>query len=349
MSGAQELARLWRALLSLEGLATGDAFGKFFFSFSSQRYNPYLTGRVLPEIETGSWSYTNATQMTLSLVETLRRSHAIDQEQLSASLLAHYEAERDYNIGGRAPQAKQSPNDTSTENKSDQNATGMADDSQQKARINAQGKSQRQSQRKASIKRSAGASARHEPVSDPDAFGNGAAIRAAPLGAYFASDPRRVIAQARLSATVTYPEAIAGTIAVAVAAALAWQYRATQQRPACAEFIEHVLRFVPASTMSNRLRIASEIAPNTSTLAVASMLGSGPPISAQDSIPFVLWCAGQFLDDYEEALWQTASGLGAVNTTCAMVGGIVVLYAGVESIPTAWLERREPLPSWVLH
>ncbi|MGH2506791.1 MAG: ADP-ribosylglycohydrolase family protein, partial [Ktedonobacteraceae bacterium] len=90
------------------------------------------------------------------------------------------------------------------------------------------------------------------------------------------------------------------------------------------------------------------IYPYTSVEAAASMLGSGYQISAQDTVPFALWCAGQFLDNYAEALWQTASGLGDIDTTCAMVGGIVALYTGVEQIPEQWIERREALPTWVL-
>ena len=45
-----------------------------------------------------------------------------------------------------------------------------------------------------------------------------------------------------------------------------------------------------------------------------------------------------------EAMWATATGLGDVDTTCAIVGGIVVLAAGIESIPADFLARREPLP-----
>jgi hypothetical protein len=59
-------------------------------------------------------------------------------------------------------------------------------------------------------------------------FGNGAAMRVAPLGAFFADQPLEVVCnQARLSAEVTHAhaEGIAGAIAVAVAAALAWQKR----------------------------------------------------------------------------------------------------------------------------
>ena len=33
-----------------------------------------------------------------------------------------------------------------------------------------------------------------------------------------------------------------------------------------------------------------------------------------------------------------------IDTNCAMVGGIVALSAGAESVPTDWLTRREGLP-----
>ena len=75
---------------------------------------------------------------------------------------------------------------------------------------------------------------------------------------------------------------------------------------------------------------------------VADILGSGHEISAQDTVPFVLWCAAQHLDHFEEALWLTVSGLGDRDTTCAMVGGIVAGAPG--GIPADWLAAREPLP-----
>lgn len=83
------------------------------------------------------------------------------------------------------------------------------------------------------------------------------------------------------------------------------------------------------------------------TLAV-SALGSGHDISAQDTCPFALWCAGGYLGNYEEALWLTVSGLGDRDTTCAMAGGIVALSAGAGSIPAAWTAAREALPRWQL-
>ena len=37
---------------------------------------------------------------------------------------------------------------------------------------------------------------------------------------------------------------------------------------------------------------------------------------------------------------------GDVDTTCAIVGGIVGARVGIEGIPSDWLARREPLPRW---
>jgi hypothetical protein len=33
-------------------------------------------------------------------------------------------------------------------------------------------------------------------------------------------------------------------------------------------------------------------------------------VSGQDTVPFALWSAACHLNDYEEALWATVSGLG---------------------------------------
>jgi ADP-ribosylglycohydrolase len=74
----------------------------------------------------------------------------------------------------------------------------------------------------------------------------------------------------------------------------------------------------------------------------AHLLGTGQQISAQDTVPFCIWCAAYHLDDYAEALWHTVSGLGDRDTTCAIVGGIVALSA--KNIPLDWIEHREPLP-----
>lgn len=177
-------------------------------------------------------------------------------------------------------------------------------------------------------------------------YGNGAAMRVAPVGAFFADDLHEVAKQAELSAVVTHthPEATAGAIAVAVATALAWQLSQAGNIPSRREFIDLILPFIPVSEVRSKTRRARDISDHTPAETVATMLGSGYYISSQDTVPFVLWCAGEKLGNYEEALWLTARGLGDVDTTCAMVGGIVALSSTTSSIPDTWIEAREPLP-----
>jgi ADP-ribosylglycohydrolase len=181
--------------------------------------------------------------------------------------------------------------------------------------------------------------------------GNGAAMRVAPIGAYFADDIDAVVIHARRSAEVTHahPEAIAGAVAVAVASAWAWRLREYNNRPNLSDFVNLVLPSVPESEVSMKIRQARDIGSKVSVQVAAALLGNGMSFSAQDTIPFTLWCAGQYLNSFEEALWLTVSGQGDCDTTCAIVGGIVVMYTGVEAIPKKWLESREPLPQWFLN
>ncbi len=179
-------------------------------------------------------------------------------------------------------------------------------------------------------------------------YGNGAAMRVAPLGGFFADDLERAVAQARLSAEVTHahPEGVAGAIAVAVAAAVAWRVRDQTPPPREGEFIDLVLPYVPDSVVREKIRHARNLAPGSSVRLAVAALGNGSGISAQDTVPYTLWCAARHLDDYPSALWLTLSGLGDIDTTCAIVGGIVSLYVGKDGIPVEWLEAREPLPAF---
>ncbi|WP_309237290.1 ADP-ribosylglycohydrolase family protein [Actinomadura sp. BRA 177] len=76
-------------------------------------------------------------------------------------------------------------------------------------------------------------------------------------------------------------------------------------------------------------------------------LGNGSRISAQDTVPYVLWAASTRLADYEAAVRVCVVVGGDMDTTSAMVGGIVAAHLGRTAIPSAWLASREPLPGWL--
>jgi len=185
-----------------------------------------------------------------------------------------------------------------------------------------------------------------EPFDDTGSMGNGAATRAGPVGAYFADDLDRVVAEARASAEVTHahPEGQAGAIAVAIAAAVAWQ---TRKQPNANGLLETVLRYTPRGETSAGVAQALALPEDASVAVAARVLGNGANVTAPDTVPFAIWCATRHPHDYVETLWTTVSGLGYRDTTCAIAGSIVALSSSPNGIPAAWIEAREPLANRV--
>jgi ADP-ribosylglycohydrolase len=173
--------------------------------------------------------------------------------------------------------------------------------------------------------------------------GNGGAMRAAPIGAYFSDDVKRVIAEAKASAEVTHAHPDGQTGAIAVALAASWMVtEGRRAKPAGDDLLDFVLQHLPKTETYHLLKRALEIPLALSPLTAASALGNGLQVIASDTVPFCLWCAARHSNNYEEALWSTVSVYGDIDTNCAIVGGIVALGAGRESIPEEWLKAREP-------
>jgi ADP-ribosylglycohydrolase len=281
---------LSKALRSLEGLSTGDAFGELFFTISPHHTSP----AHLPET---IWPWTDDTHMALSIVEVLKTYGHVEQDALARAFARRYQEEPYRGYGGGAARLLQQV--------------------------------------------AAGADWRtiSPALFGTGSYGNGAAMRVAPLGGFFYQDLQQVVREAQLSAVITHahPEGQAGAIAVAVAAAIA----AHTPCPSGREFLHEVVQLVPESATKKRIQGALTI-PANELLQAVTVLGSGSKVSAQDTVPFCLWSAAYHLNHYEEALWQTAKGLGDCDTTCAIVGGIVSLSA--QEIPVAWQKQREPLP-----
>jgi ADP-ribosylglycohydrolase len=176
-------------------------------------------------------------------------------------------------------------------------------------------------------------------------LGNGAAMRVAPLGAYFADDLEVVESEARKSAEVTHshPEGIAGGIAVAVAAAwAAWQIDRDAAQTA-GEMFSTVLELTPRGETWSGIERAAGIPLESWQYHAAELLGNGSRITAADTVPFCLWLAARHLDDYTEALWSIVHVGGDIDTNAAIVGGILALAVGREGLPSGWLQHREPL------
>jgi ADP-ribosylglycohydrolase len=290
--------RIQRALLSLDGLSVGDAFGECFFG------NPNVAERRIEHRDPppAPWPFTDDTTMALSIFRCLKRYGHIERDALALAFAREYVWDPRRGYGGTAHGILQAIHAGT----SWQAAAGRV--------FNGEG-----------------------------SCGNGAAMRSAPIGAYFADDTQRVINEAKASAEVTHAHPDGQTGAIAVALAAAWMvtegHRAKSSGHA---LVECVLQHLPKTETYHRLERALGLPLNLSPLTAASALGNGLQVIASDTVPFCLWCAARHPDNYEEALWSTVSVYGDIDTNCAIVGGIVALSAGRDSIPSEWLNAREP-------
>jgi ADP-ribosylglycohydrolase len=177
-------------------------------------------------------------------------------------------------------------------------------------------------------------------------MGNGGAMRVAPLGGYFADDLKRVVEEARLSATVTHThlEGVAGAIAVAIAAAGTWRLRKESNARRAGQLFEIVLEHTPESKVRRGILLASQTPAQIEVKAVARALGNGSLVTAPDTVPFAIWSAAHHLDDYAGAMKQTIVAGGDCDTNAAIVGGIVALSVGRDGIPAGWRQQKERFP-----
>ncbi len=251
----------------------------------------------------GPWRWTDDTAMAVSITEELIARGDVDEDALAVRFARRYAAEPWRGYGGTAHEILTAIGD------------GMPWNVAARAPFGGQGSK-----------------------------GNGSAMRVAPLGAYFAHDLEAAIAAARRSARPTHlhRDGEAGAIAIAVATAMAARMAAGEVPRDGAALLATAYEHTPTSLTRDGLDVAMRLPADTAVGTAALRLGNGSRVICDDTVPLCVWAAARHLDDYEAALWTTLSALGDMDTTCAIVGGIVA--AGGAAIPQAWLDRREPMP-----
>lgn len=290
---------LRRALLALDGLSVGDAFGERFFGDPKDALDR-ISARQLPG---APWSWTDDSEMACALTEHLAEYGTVKQEELAGLFSERMTVGRGYGMSAYDI------------------LMGIRDG---------------QSWRSLSFGAFRG----------KGSFGNGAAMRVAPLGAFFADEEDRVIVeQARLSAEVTHThlEGIAGAIAVALGTAFACRRGAAGERTLDRAWAEEVCAHLPAGYTRDGIAEALSMSDAT-VFEVAERLGNGSGVTSPDTLPLCFWVAARYTGDFEESMWTTVSALGDRDTTCAIVGGMVAPLLGREALPHTWLDAREALP-----
>lgn len=270
-------------------------------------FSPWVRDTCLRKriVPEGPWRWTDDTAMALGIVEVLERQGHIDQGELARVFARRYMEDQDRGYGSAQHELLK--------------RIHLGDEWRQRTT---------------------------ELFNGAGSFGNGGAMRASPVGAYFAEDLVQVVEQAALSAEVTHahPDGQAGAIAVAVATAWAWNWSQTGKKSPRIDLLKAALDLTPKGATRRGIELALTIPLDEWEFNVANELGSGSDITSADTVPFCLWVAAAHLENFTEAIWTAIRVHGDIDTTCAIIGGIVAMSHGEAGIPTQWRRNRERLP-----
>lgn len=186
--------------------------------------------------------------------------------------------------------------------------------------------------------------------------GNGAAMRAAPIGLFHPRDAARRREAARTQSVVTHrdPRSAAGAIAIAEAVALV--LHAPPSLPSFTEAIAEAVREDSAELADAIVELASWV-PLEPSEVVARVRRVGLPPDHREQwpgispfvMPSVLWSLYSFLrspDDYWETICTAIAVGGDVDTTAAMAGAISGAHLGEAALPAHLVARIHDRERW---
>jgi poly(ADP-ribose) glycohydrolase ARH3 len=174
-------------------------------------------------------------------------------------------------------------------------------------------------------------------------YGNGSAMRVAPIGLFLHNDLAGLIEATRISSVVTHSHYLAVQGATLQAASVAI---ATRGNVDSGQFLGTLN--VALSHLEDRgedtsvyrtalARIKGGISKNVSPQKMASLLGTG--IKAQEAVPMAIYCFLAHRDSFETAVESAIFLGGDTDTIASMTGSISGAALGESSIPQRWLRR----------
>jgi poly(ADP-ribose) glycohydrolase ARH3 len=172
-------------------------------------------------------------------------------------------------------------------------------------------------------------------------FGNGAAMRVAPVGMLFGHDLDRVAEQARLSALPTHrhPLGIEGAELFALAVSLAAAGPPLDR----AAFYATLRRRCRSDEFAWQLRAAARLRPG----AALGFLGNSLP--AHRSVVTAIACFTTAPGSFAAAVEQAIALGDDTDTLAAMAGALCGAHLGIEAVPAGWLARLEDGPKGVAY
>lgn len=164
-------------------------------------------------------------------------------------------------------------------------------------------------------------------------YGNGGAMRVAPVGLVFRNDLDRVWEEARLSALPTHVHPLGIEGAQLLATSVAWLARHPMFEPE--SLYAELLRRATTDEFRWLLSTAAELTSDDSV----SILGNG--IEAQRSVVTSIACFALSPTSYADAVGRAISLGGDTDTIAAMTGALSGTHLGVAGLPMQLVDQLE--------
>ena len=171
-------------------------------------------------------------------------------------------------------------------------------------------------------------------------YGNGAAMRIAPVGLLFHDSPE-LYEKARRSASVTHTHPIGVDGAALLAWAIAQAVKLDPQEPLPFDgFSQSLVDFARTPEVRDKMMLARMlIVEGARPPAAARRLGRS--VAVHESMPFAVYSFLRHPKSFEACLFCAIQHGGDRDTLGAMACAISGAYLGIEAIPAAWRERIE--------
>ena len=164
-------------------------------------------------------------------------------------------------------------------------------------------------------------------------YGNGAAMRVAPVALYAYPSQHKAAEIAHHTALITHthPEGIDGAVMQAVAVTALLRQTSTDDP---SEITSVLLSHARTSVFRNKLMFIDRHIGDRPLDEIADVLGTG--IAAHTSVPTALACFLAHPDDFADAVTAAISLGGDTDTIAAMTGALAGAYHGYSAIPEPW-------------
>jgi poly(ADP-ribose) glycohydrolase ARH3 len=171
-------------------------------------------------------------------------------------------------------------------------------------------------------------------------YGNGAAMRVAPVGVFYHDDLEqlRSVAYGQSGITHVHELGMEGAALQACAVALAVKADKSSEVDSYA-FLKKLKDFAHNVVYKRKLEMGRELLGKTNNRRVARDLGNG--VEAYNSVPTAIYCFLRNQDSFEDSVLYAISLGGDTDTIAAMTGAISGAYQGVEAIPERWKSNLE--------